>query len=75
MKKVTQTLAVFAAVLALTASAFAADCCEKSVAAAKKGKMCEKCAESACCKEAIAKAAKDGGTKTCKVCAAKEKSK
>jgi hypothetical protein len=38
VKKVTQSLAVFAAILALTASAFAADCCEKSVAAAKKGK-------------------------------------
>ena len=75
MKKVTQSLAVLLAVVALSASAFAGECCDKSVAAAKKGKVCEKCAEKACCKEAVAKASKAGETKACKVCAAKEKSK
>ena len=73
MKKVTQSLAVLIAVVALSASAFAGECCTKAVAAAKKGKVCEKCAVEACCKEAVAKAAKAGETKTCKVCAAKDK--
>ena len=75
MKKVTQSLAILVAVVALSASAFAGECCDKSVKSAKAGKTCEKCAKEACCKEAVAKASKAGETKTCTVCAAKEKSK
>ena len=75
MKKLTQYAAVLAAVLALSASAFAGECCDKAVAGAKEGKLCAKCTEKACCKEAVGKAAKAGETKECAVCAAKEKEK
>ena len=73
MKKAVQYLAVLTAVLALSASAFAGECCVKSVASAKQGKLCEKCAEKACCKDSVAKAAKAGETKECKACATKAK--
>jgi len=73
MKKLVSTLAVCAAVLALSGSAFAADCCDKAVKQAKSGKTCEKCTKGACCKEAVGKAAKNGETKACEKCAPKEK--
>ena len=73
MKIATQFIAVAVAVVLLSASAFAGECCDKAVKSAKAGKVCEKCAEKACCKEAVGKAAKAGETKACKVCAAKEK--
>ena len=73
MKKVTQFAAVVAVVLALSASAFAGECCTKAVKDAKAGKTCEKCAKDACCKESVAKASKAGETKACKACSPKEK--
>lgn len=73
MKTVTQFVAVALAAALVSSSAFAGECCDKSVKSAKAGKVCEKCAGKACCKEAVAKAAKAGETKACKVCAAKEK--
>ena len=73
MKKVTQFAAVLVAVLALSATAFAGECCDKAVKSAKAGKACEKCTEKSCCKEAVAKASKAGETKACKACSPKEK--
>lgn len=73
MKKVTQFVAVAVAAVFISASAFAGECCDKAVKNAKAGKVCEKCADKACDKEAVAKAAKAGETKACKGCAGKEK--
>ena len=73
MKNLLKSLAVLTTVLAFSASAFGAECCDKSVKSAKAGKACEKCVTEACCKEAVAKATKAGETKTCKVCSPKEK--
>jgi hypothetical protein len=69
-----RSLAVVAAVLSLTATAFAGECCTKAAKAAKAGKTCEKCEKcekDACCKEAVKKVGKDA--KACERCAAKEK--
>jgi hypothetical protein len=69
MKNLMKTLAVAAAVLALSTSAFAGDCCTKAAKAAKEGKTCEKCEKDACCKKAV----KDLGkaAKACEKCAKK----
>jgi hypothetical protein len=55
MKKLTRylTLTVAAALLAVTASVYAGPCCDEAVERAKKGKVCQYCAERDCCKEAI----------------------
>lgn len=73
MKKVTQFVAVAVAAMLLSASALAGECCDKAVKSAKAGKTCEKCADKACCKEAVAKSAKAGETKACKACAKEKK--
>ena len=67
MKKVTQFAAVVAVVLALSASAFAGECCTKAVKDAKAGKTCEKCAKDSCCKDAVKKLGE--AAKTCEKCA------
>ena len=43
MKNMMKSLAVVAAVLSLTATAYAGECCIKAAKAAKDGKTCEKC--------------------------------
>lgn len=72
MKKLLQYAAVLTAVLALSATAFAGECCDKAVKNAKSGKACEACTKG-CCKEAVGKASKAGETKACKACSPKEK--
>lgn len=61
MKTLTRylTLAVAAAVLAVTASVYAGPCCDEAVARAKKGKVCSYCAEKECCKEAVKRLSDD----------------
>ena len=71
MKNMMKSLAVVAAVLSLTATAYAGECCTKAAKAAKAGKTCEKCEKDACCKKAVKKVGKDA--KACEKCAAKEK--
>jgi len=71
MKKLIKTLAVMTAVIGLSASAYAGECCTKAAKAAKAGKTCEKCEKDACCKDAVKKVGKDA--KACAKCAAKEK--
>ncbi len=71
MKNMMKSLAVVAAVLSLTATAYAGECCTKAAKAAKAGKTCEKCEKDACCKKAVKAVGKDA--KACEKCAAKEK--
>lgn len=73
MKMLTRclTVATVAAILALSSSAWAGECCAKAAASAKKGKACEKCLTTACCKESAKKVAKDGEAKACTKCAKK----
>ncbi len=71
MKNMMKSLAVIAAVLSLTATAYAGECCTKAAKAAKAGKTCEKCEKDACCKKAVKAVGKDA--KACEKCAAKEK--
>ncbi|MBI5397294.1 MAG: hypothetical protein HZA91_18505 [Verrucomicrobia bacterium] len=55
MKKLSRylTLTIAAAFLAVSASVYAAPCCDEIVEKAKKGKACAFCAEKDCCKEAV----------------------
>jgi hypothetical protein len=71
MKNMMKSLAVVVAVLSLTATAYAGECCTKAAKAAKAGKTCEKCEKDACCKKAVKAVGKDA--KACEKCAAKEK--
>ena len=67
MKNIIKHLAIIAAVVALTSSAFAGECCVKAAADAKNGKVCEKCATKACCKETVKKLGEEA--KPCEKCA------
>jgi hypothetical protein len=78
MKKLFRYVAVAVVVstLAIAQSAFAGECCKKAAAQAKAGKACEKCiGDHQCCKDAVAKVAKDGKAKECAKCAVKKEEK
>ena len=55
MKKLIKHLAIVAAVVALTSSAFAGECCVKAAKDAKAGQTCAKCAKDSCCKDTVKK--------------------
>ena len=69
MKNLIQSLAIVAAVLSLSVSAYAGECCKKAAKDAKAGKVCEKCVKDDCCKEAVKGVGKDA--KACEKCAKK----
>ncbi len=62
------SLIVIATFLIGSPAIWAAECCDKTVELVKKGEACAKCAEHPCCKEAAAKAAKEGNIVTCSKC-------
>ena len=72
MKTVVRFCALAIVAMALTASAFAGECCVKTSAAVKAGKACEKCSTGACCKETAKNLATKGEAKSCEKCAAKK---
>ncbi len=67
MKSLIKHLAIVAAVVALTSSAFAGECCVKAAKDAKAGQTCAKCAKDSCCKDAVKAVGKDA--KACEKCA------
>ncbi len=72
MKSVLRFCAVAVVAMALTASAFAGECCTKTSTAVKAGKACEKCSKGACCKETAKNVAAKGEAKACEKCSAKK---
>ena len=69
MKMIVRYFAAALVAAAITTSAFAGECCEKTAKAAKAGKLCEKCTKDACCKEAAKEVATKGDAKACQKCA------
>lgn len=67
MKTIIKHLAIVAAVVALSSTAFAGECCTKAAKDAKAGKTCEKCEKDTCCKNAVKALGKDA--KACEKCA------
>lgn len=67
MKNLIKHLAIVAAVVALSSTAFAGECCTKAAKDAKAGKTCEKCQKDACCKDAVKKLG--DAAKACEKCA------
>lgn len=69
MKRLFYSLTAVVAAVCLVATVYAGECCDKAVAAAKKGQACSMCAKNACCKEAIKKMGDEA--KPCQNCAKK----
>ncbi len=60
---------IVVAMLLVSSTAWAGECCKKAADAAKAGKTCSHDQTKQCCKDTVAKLEKEGKAKACEKCA------